>query len=209
MKIVHGGKATYYTQRGNELYENTACGFTSAINALVALGYKISEGKGQPEDRLLQFAYDDAECQTLCQSKPMDQQKIHPLHTWQDVIALAINRWLGMDVARFIEACQTARIFAHVAAGGAALVTGEFQSWSGKTLSHTIALIGLETFGGDDLAALIRWYIRDSWGDHRTLYKSHDGRLIDLKPEEFMANLYAKGKPYKWAILIDPPKQGG
>jgi len=201
VKIVHGEKATYYAQWNNEESPKTACGVTSAVNAVVALGYKLPACTGQPEDALMRFIRADPVCLKMYADSP--RRKSAPINEWQDILAAGLSRWMGIpELAWFGERATAAQVFAHVRGGGAGLVTGEFPAYTGKTWSHTVALLGLETFGGDDLAALIRWYIRDPQGDHRTLYTSKAGNLVDLKPEEFSARLKSVGIDSKWCVFI-------
>lgn len=200
MKIIHGEHATYFTQRDNEETPNRSCGITSAVNALVALGYALPAGNGQPEDRLMRFIRHDSVCLKMYDAK--DKGKA-PINEWQDILAAGISRWIGIpDLAFFIERATAAQIFTHIQGGGACLVTGEFPNYKGNTLHHTVALIGYEFFGEESLAAIAWWFLRDSWGDHRTLYTSSDGRLVDLKPEEFTSRLKKVGADAKWSIFI-------
>ena len=199
MRVINGEAATYYTQRNNKVSPARACGVTSAVNAVVALGYPMPAGEGQPEDRLMEFIRADPICLEMFGKK----NKASPINEWQDILAVGLSRWMGVpDLAMFNERATEEELFHWIKNGGAALITGEFPTMSGATLHHTVALIGLETFGGDDFKALLRWYIRDSWGDHRTLYSSQDGRLIDLRRDEFLDRLKKTKGPNKWAILI-------
>ena len=201
MKLIHGETATYYAQWNNKESPARACGVTSAVNAVVALGYKLPKCEGQPEDALMRFIRSDPVCLRMYADDP--NRRASPINEWQDILAAGISRWMCIpDLAWFGEYSTAKQIFSHVKNGGACLVTGEFPSYTGRIWHHTIALIGLETFGGDDLAALIRWYIRDSQGDHRTLYSSKDGALVDLKPEEFRDHLKTTGRDSKWCIFI-------
>lgn len=201
MKIIHGETATYYAQWNNKESPDRACGVTSAINAVVALGHRLPACEGQPEDALMRFIRADPVCIRMYEDD--QRRKTAPINEWQDILAAGLSRWMRLpELAWFVERATAAQIFAHVKHGGAGLVTGEFPSYTGRMWHHTIALIGLETVGGDDLASLIRWYVRDSQGDHRTLYSSKAGNLIDLKPEEFTERLKTTGRDSKWCIFI-------
>jgi hypothetical protein len=207
-RIIHGEGAPYYSQRNNVIDPGTSCGTTAAINALAALGYQFPSGVGQPEDRLIKFIRSDSVC--LERYNELDPRHQYPVNQWQEILAIGISRWIGIpDLAHFSEYATTKQIFDHVVSGGAVLVTGAFPAGNGKTLHHTVALIGVEVDGGRGLEDVARWFIRDPWGDHRTLYRDVNGSLVDLLPEEFAGILKTTGANLKWAVFIQPPAIGG
>lgn len=201
MRLIHGEQAAYYSQRNNAVDSSTACGTTSAINALAALGYAFPPGVGQPEDRLIRFIRADAEC--LARYRELDPARAYPINQWQEILSIGVSRWFGIDgLARFSPRAKAREILAHIVGGGACLVTGEFPAPNGKVLHHTVAMIGLDMEG----EAVSRWFIRDPWGDHRTLYRDVNGALVDLLPEEFVHILKSTGIDSKWCVYINGKK---
>ena len=201
MKVLWGEDATYYTQRNNIHVPGRACGVTSVVNTLAALGYDMPKGKGQPEDRLYEFIAADPECLAMFSTKP--KKSTAPINEWQDILALGANRWMNKCIFAFNEFANEQGIMTHIMKGGAAIVTGEFPAPEGKTLHHTVALIGVE-WEGDPLGANItKWWMRDSWGDHTTLYRTIDGKLVALQPKEFAQLLKTVNVDKKWCIYVN------
>ena len=205
MKTLWGEKTPYHSQRNNLESPNTACGVTSAINCLVSLGYSLPVGVGQAEDRLFRFLSADPDCRALYLSKPARAREANPIHEWQDIIALAVSRWIGRPIARFWEKAPTQAVLDHVLERGCCVVTGAFPGPGAKILSHSVALVGASCGDDGKAASVDGWTIKDPWGDHRTLYRDIRGNLIPLKPEEFTRILYAQDKDEKWCIFIDKP----
>jgi hypothetical protein len=198
---INGESATYYTQRNNLRIPGKACGVTSIVNALAAIGAKLPDGEGQPEDRLYDFILADAECRKLFATKPSKNPS--PINEWQDILALGASRWLWLPGALSFNETATAQgMLDRIIRGGACCVTGAFPAPDGKVFHHTVALIGAEYEGAPLAANVRRWVIRDSWGDHRTLYRVVDGALVDLTPDEFRDILNTGKTDRKWCIYV-------
>lgn len=206
-KVIHGEDATYYSQRNNVEDPARACGVTSAINALVALGWKLpSSGVGQPEDRLMRFIRGDRICRD--RHAALDPRGQYPINEWQEVLALGISRWMQIpELAQFYEETPSQAILDHIVTGGACLLTGVFPSQNGKTITHTVACIGAQFDGDPRVENLRKWFIRDPWGDHRSLYKNVIGRLVDVDPNEFEMIMKTEGHDSKWCVFIEGKKE--
>jgi hypothetical protein len=202
-KIITGEYSPYYSQDNNKRRPMRACGRTSAINALAALGVPFPESDYQPEDDLDLFIENDPKCQALYATKPADMRAKNPISEWQDILALGVNRWIGKTVAHFNEYASTQSVIDHIVKKGVCLVTGFFPAEHGKVLEHTVALIGLEYDVSPTPYNVFRYWIRDPHGDHRTLYKNKNGAHVDFMPLEFKSILKAPNTDRKWCIFIE------
>jgi hypothetical protein len=198
MKKIWGENAPYYSQRNNLRSPSTACGITSMINCLSAAGYAFPVGVGQPEDRLFDFAYASGQCQDLYDK--LDPRHLIALHEWQRIIELATNLWMQKEVAHFDEGAKTQEILDHIVNKGPCVITGAFPGPADKVFRHSVAAIGVDWAPGGEVNY---WYLRDPWGDHRTLYRDIRGNMIDLRSDEFHQFLFNQNSDSKWCIYVD------
>lgn len=192
----------YYTQRNNHIKPGTSCNVTSMIAGLSAAGYPVDslvpEGV-QPEDSLLCYIMTDAACSRLW--RRLDPSGKIPPNEWHDVLAYGCNRWLGAhgikcNPVTFTQARIT-DVRNMIDAGGAAVVSGVFETETGK-INHIVCVVG---YDGDDLI------IDDPWGDFRDKYKTQQGNDIPLTAAQWSEMLKPVNQGKKWAHLIAPYKK--
>lgn len=151
-----------FTQRNNARYPDETCWPTSAVQALHIRDVKMPAGKyEQPEDNLADFCLRDSRVQQLY--KKLDPDRVY--HPWQvhDVLCLAINAWIGHEVARrkiFNDGVDLKPI---LDGGRCIVMSGRFPYYSGRPISHAICICGYNDEG---------YIICDPWGDYSELYAS-------------------------------------
>jgi len=201
-EVDNGAGKPFRSQRDNKEKPNSACNVTSMIIALCAAGWPVdtfSKCSEQPEDLLMRFIYSDAA--TMQKWKQIDPQGNIPPNQWHAVLAYGTGRFLksfGYDSAAvtFREQTSVDEIVAVINAGGAAVVSGEFQQ-DGKPLHHIVAAVGHGEYKG-----AFYFIIDDPWGNHHTNYKNQNGKGVKLSLADFNSIMKPKTAAKKWAHII-------
>lgn len=189
----------YYTQRNNKYKPGETCNVTSMVSALSAAGYPVEQMLPdgiQPEDSLYRFIMTDNACANMW--RRLDPKGNIPPNEWHDVLAYGTSRWLiahGIKCAsiHFVKARES-DIRALIDKGGAAVVSGVFETQNGK-INHIVSIVGYNSEG---------FIIDDPWGDFRDKYDTQNGNDIPLTSSQFIEMIKPLGKMIKNAHMIAP-----
>ena len=201
-EVDNGAGKPFRSQRDNKEKPASACNVTSVIIALCAAGWPVdtfAPSGQQPEDVLMRFIYTDPA--TLKRWNQIDPKGNIPPNQWHAVLAYGTGRFLaafGLDstAVTFREAVCVEEIVAAIDAGGAVVLSGQFQQ-NGRPLHHIVAAVG---YGKDESG--FYFIIDDPWGNHKTDYKDHYGKGVRLPLADFNRIMKPLSASKKWAHIV-------
>ncbi len=210
MKKNNSDGKPYYSQRNNELRPEGACNVTAMINALSAAGWPVErladEKYRQPEDALMHFLLADANIDR--EWHRIDPPGSYPPNEWHPLLCLGTNMLLrnkGLlgrtDTAVTFSETHLVTDFAEaVDAGGAAVVSGCFETANRRVIGHVVAVVG---YKADDTNGTVKSFLLDDpWGDYRTKYEDAHGNDIEMPLSDFTAVIKAKGSEIKLGHIV-------
>nr|DAT09733.1 MAG TPA: peptidase [Caudoviricetes sp.] len=199
----------YYSQRNNVLKPEGACNVTAMVSALSAAGWpveKFSDEKyKQPEDALMHFILADPVIDR--EWHRIDPPSRYAPNEWHPLLATGANMLLRK--CRLLAPYETAVVFgenrsladftAAIDAGGAAVVSGLFETQAGRVIGHVVSLVGYKK---DSTGKLSSFIIDDPWGDYRTKYANANGDDIEMPVADFMRIMKPRNASHKFGHIV-------
>ena len=200
----------YYSQRNNALKPEGACNVTAMVSALAAAGWPVEkfsdETYKQPEDALMHFILADPVIDR--EWHRIDPPSRYAPNEWHPLLATGANMLLRK--CRLLAPYETAVIFgenrsladftAAIDAGGAAVVSGLFETQAGRVIGHVVSLVG---YNKDSAGKLSSFIIDDPWGDYRTKYANANGDDIEMPVADFMRIMKPRNAAHKFGHIVE------
>ena len=200
----------YYSQRNNALKPEGACNVTAMVSALSAAGWPVEkfsdETYKQPEDALMHFILADPVIDR--EWHRIDPPSRYAPNEWHPLLATGANMLLRK--CRLLAPYETAVIFgenrsladftAAIDAGGAAVVSGLFETQAGRVIGHVVSLVG---YNKDSAGKLSSFIIDDPWGDYRTKYANANGDDIEMPVADFMRIMKPRNAAHKFGHIVE------
>ena len=200
----------YYSQRNNALKPEGACNVTAMVSALSAAGWPVEkfsdETYKQPEDALMHFILADPVIDR--EWHRIDPPSRYAPNEWHPLLATGANMLLRK--CRLLAPYETAVIFgenrsladftAAIDAGGAAVVSGLFETQAGRVIGHVVSLVG---YNKDSAGKLSSFIIDDPWGDYRTKYANANGDDIEMPVADFMRIIKPRNAAHKFGHIVE------
>ena len=200
----------YYSQRNNVLKPEGACNVTAMVSALSAAGWPVEkfsdETYKQPEDALMHFILADPVIDR--EWHRIDPPSRYAPNEWHPLLATGANMLLRK--CRLLAPYETAVIFgenrsladftAAIDAGGAAVVSGLFETQAGRVIGHVVSLVG---YNKDSAGKLSSFIIDDPWGDYRTKYANANGDDIEMPVADFMRIMKPRNAAHKFGHIVE------
>lgn len=192
----------------NETLET--CNVTSGITALITAGYTEKELSKGLADRLpmdlLMFMRKNPKC--LGMYEWVDPKKTSPMNEWMDILAVAIDEYLGgQKGVRVLYAADVGVIAKYIEQGWGIIIHGEYEfvRANGTTVKsgHYQSLAGMVF---DDAGKQVSWIVDDPFGDPHTNYASKVGNDIVLSMQEVRDLVKPKGLISQKDVILIPKR---
>lgn len=206
----------YLTQLDNVVRPLETCCSTSIAMAITYSGVETPEFTGQMEDTLTKFSNTDSRVINYYKNHPegwvrREFTNKRPANEIHDVMAFAVNTWLGKEVFKFVWNTSIESLAQSILNNKAVVLSGSFpmKRRDGNIISigHVVCLVGFETEQEDltkiDVKKIKNFIIDDPYGDYTSLYLNHDaGNDVKMSPTDFKKYIRTENTNSKWAYLI-------
>ena len=197
---------SYFSQRNNSIDPVGTCMPTSAVAALTYGNFNLEHLKGkhaQPEDALTYFMrHDPAVLAKFKEWYPADAARGLMPNEFHEVVAFAINLWLGANVDTLSTGASLQKLAFHLLKGRPAFASGKWPCFFPSTqtvgvIGHVVCFVGFDTLQSTigsveveseiDIAQITKIIIDDPYGDFHTKYTSVKGNDVEMTIAEYTA----------------------